>query len=137
MQQSNNVAVLLGRLTADPEIRTIPSGAEVMDFTIAVDRPLGKNGEKQADFIDCVAWRSTATFINKYFHKGDMISVSGTIQTRSYEYEGKKRKATEIQVESAGFTGAGRTAGATAPTYTAPRTTVDSGEFEADEDLPF
>lgn len=137
MQQSNNVAVLLGRLTAEPEIRTIPSGAEVMNFTIAVDRPLGKNGEKQADFIDCVAWRSTATFIGKYFHKGDMISVSGTIQTRSYEYEGKKRKATEIQVESAGFTGAGRTPGASAQNNTPRPAAVDDGEYDADEDLPF
>lgn len=137
MQQSNNVAVLLGRLTADPEIRTIPSGVEVMNFTIAVDRPVGRNGEKQADFIDCVAWRSTATFISKYFHKGDMISVSGTIQTRSYEFEGKKRKATEIQVESAGFTGSGRSAGTSTPTYASRPSSVDDGEIDADEDVPF
>ena len=135
MQQNNNVAVLLGRLVSEPEIRTIPSGAEVMNFTIAVDRPIGKNGEKTADFIDCVAWRNTATFIGKYFHKGDPISLSGTIQTRSYEYEGKKRRATEVLVECAGFTGAGKPA---APTPSLAERTAGAfeGDVEAD-DLPF
>ena len=136
MMQNNNVAVLLGRLTADPELRTIPSGAEVVSFTIAVDRPPDRNGERHADFIDCSAWRATATFIAKHFHKGDVISVAGSIQTRSYEYEGKKRKATEILVDSAGFTGGGRGAGA--QTGGAPRrgNPVDSGEPD-DDGVPF
>lgn len=133
MMQSNNVAVLLGRLTADPEMRTIPSGAEVVNFTIAVDRSPDKSGERHTDFIDCTAWRATATFISKYFHKGDVISVSGSIQTRTYEYEGKKRKATEISVESAGFAGGGKSQQAETPSARRP---VDSGEID-DDGVPF
>ena len=93
-----NVAILMGRLVADPEIRHTPNDIAVTSFTIAVDRSYVKSGaERQADFIDIVAWRATAEFVCKYFRKGQMIAVQGSIQTRSYtDKDGNKRKAFEI-----------------------------------------
>ena len=101
----NNV-VLMGRLTADPELRTTQSGTSVTSFTVAVDRDYKTDGERQTDFINCVAWRNTADFITTYFRKGQMIAVQGTIQTRNYEDKnGNKRTATEVIVEKASFCG--------------------------------
>lgn len=101
----NNV-VLMGRLTAAPELKTTQSGTNVLSLTIAVDRRFQpKEGEKQTDFINCVAWRQTAEFICKYFNKGDMIAVTGEIQTRKYECEGKNRVATEVVINNATFCG--------------------------------
>ena len=81
----NNV-VLMGRLVATPELRSTGTGVSVASFTIAVDRAYAKQGEqRQADFIDCVAWRNTAEFITRYFQKGSMIAITGNIQTRTYE----------------------------------------------------
>lgn len=81
-----NVAVVMGRLTADPELRHTASGLSVTSFTLAVDRNYSKAGtERQTDWIDVVAWRQTAEFVCKYFTKGQMMAVNGTIQTRSYE----------------------------------------------------
>ena len=80
-----NVAVVMGRLVADPELRHTPSDVAVTSFTLAVDRSYVKSGtERQADFIDVVAWRSTADFVCKYFRKGQMMAVHGSIQTRTY-----------------------------------------------------
>ncbi len=102
-----NVAVLMGRLVADPELRTTPNGISVTSFTVAVERDYVSSGQqRQADFIDVVAWRKTAEFVTKYFHKGSMIAIQGSIQTRSYEDKnGNKRKAVEILAESVSFTG--------------------------------
>ena len=101
----NNV-VLMGRLTAMPELKTTQSGTSVLSFTIAVDRRFQQKGEeRQTDFINCVAWRHTAEFISKYFNKGDAIAVTGEIQTRKYEVEGNKRTATEVVVNNASFCG--------------------------------
>ena len=81
----NNV-VLMGRLTADPELRQTSTGIEVTSFSIAIDRGYARQGEeRQTDFINCVAWRQTAKFITSYFRKGQMIAVTGSIQTRNYE----------------------------------------------------
>ena len=81
----NNV-VLMGRLVATPELRNTQTGLAVTSFTIAVDRSYVRQGEqRQADFINCVAWRNTAEFITRYFQKGSMIAVTGSIQTRNYE----------------------------------------------------
>ena len=80
----NNV-ILIGRLVADPELKTTQSGIEVTSFRIAVDRPYSKDGEKKTDFIDIVAWRKTAAFICQYFTKGKPIVINGSLQTRSYE----------------------------------------------------
>ena len=89
----NNVT-LMGRLTADAELKSTTSGKYVTSFSIAVDRDFTQNGERQADFINIVAWGKTAEFITKYFSKGDMIAVRGSIQTRQYEKDGNKRTAT-------------------------------------------
>ena len=81
-----NCAVIMGRLVADPELRTTGSGISVTSFTVAVDRSYQKAGtERQTDFLDVVAWRQTAEFVSRYFHKGSMIAVQGSIQARSYE----------------------------------------------------
>lgn len=102
----NNV-VLMGRLTAAPELKTTQSGISTVRFSIAVERRYNKQGEeKQTDFIDCVAWRQTAEFVSKYFNKGSMIAVIGSIQTRNYEDKnGNKRKAVEVQVDNVSFCG--------------------------------
>lgn len=101
----NNV-VLMGRLTADAVLRTTTSGISVSSFTIAVDRGYKQGEEKQADFINIVAWRKTAEFVSRYFHKGDMIALEGSIQTRSYEDKnGNRRMAFEVVAENVSFCG--------------------------------
>lgn len=99
-----NKAVIGGRLTADIELKTTPSGVYVCTFSVAVNRRTGRDQEPKTDFIDCVAWRSTAEFISKYFRKGSSICVSGSIQTRNWtDNNGNKRYATELVVDEAYF----------------------------------
>lgn len=102
-----NISTLMGRLTADPELRRTPNGVSVTTFTIAVERTYTPQGqEKQADFIDIVAWRNTAELVCKYFSKGRMIALNGSIQTRLYEdKEGHKRKAFEVVADNVFFCG--------------------------------
>ena len=100
-----NVAILMGRLVADPELKHTQSGAAVTSFTLAVDRAYSKQGkERQSDFLNIVAWRSTAEFISKYFRKGQMMAVQGSIQTRSYtDKDGNKRTAFEVVAANVHF----------------------------------
>ena len=102
-----NLVALMGRLTADPELKTTQSGISVTSFAIAVDRKYQPQGEeRKADFIDIVAWRNQAEFICKYFKKGSMIGIEGEIQTRPYEDKnGNKRKAVEVVVDHVTFCG--------------------------------
>ena len=100
----NNV-VLMGRMTSDAELKATPNGKYVTSFSIAVERDYSQNGERQTDFINIVAWNKTAEFITNYFNKGDMIAVTGSIQTRQYEKDGLKRTATEVKVDKASFCG--------------------------------
>lgn len=101
-----NKAILMGRLTADPEIKQTPNGVAVARFTIAVNRRFAKEGQQQADFINCVAWRNQADFIGKYFRKGNMAAIEGSIQTSSWNGEdGKKRYTTEVIADEVYFTG--------------------------------
>lgn len=102
-----NNATLMGRLTADPELKKSPSGISVVTFSLAVSRPISREGEERpTDFITCVAWRGTAEFIVKYFRKGQMLAVVGAIQTHNYEDKnGNKRKYTEVRVREASFCG--------------------------------
>ena len=101
-----NCSVIMGRLTADPELRKTPSGVSVTRFTVAVDRGYAKQGEeKKTDFINVVAWRQTAEFICKYFKKGSMIAVQGSIETGSYEKDGVKRSTFEINADNVSFCG--------------------------------
>lgn len=100
-----NTVVLMGRITADPELRSTQNGISVTSFTLAVDKPYNKeNQHPEANFIDCTAWRNTAEFVTKYFSKGSRMIVEGSLQTRGYEdKEGKKRKATEVVVDNVNF----------------------------------
>lgn len=101
-----NKVILLGRLTKDVELRTTQNGKSVTTFSIAVNRRFAKEGQTQADFINCVAWGSQAEFITKYFNKGSMISVVGNIQNRSWDgQDGKKNYTTEIIVDEVYFAG--------------------------------
>ena len=101
-----NTAVIMGRLTADPELRQTPSGVAVTRFSVAVDRGYVRAGEeRKADFITVVAWRQTAEFVTRYFSKGSMIAVQGSIQTGSYEKDGIKRSTFEIVADNVSFCG--------------------------------
>ncbi len=101
-----NKAILMGRITAEPELRRTKTDIAVCKITIAVDRNFKSGGERETDFIDIVAWRQTAEFICKYFKKGDLIAVDGKIQTRSYtDNQGVKRKAFEVVADNVSFCG--------------------------------
>ena len=141
-----NNAVIMGRLTFDPELRTTPSNISVTSFTVAVDRSYVKPGEeRQADFIDVVAWRQTAEFVTRYFHKGSMIALEGSIQTRNYtDKQGNKRKAVEIVANNVSFCGGKRDSETFQQNETqnqgASFASGDTGDFEeiqGDEELPF
>ena len=101
-----NHITIMGRLTRDPELRRTGSGIAVASFTVAVDRDFGgrDGGEKETDFIDCVAWRQTGEFVSKYFTKGSMIVVSGRLQIRSWtDKEGNKRRTAEVVADNVYF----------------------------------
>lgn len=101
-----NSAVIMGRLTADPELRQTQSGISVARFSVAVERPYSKDGERQTDFLDVVAWRNTADFVCRYFVKGQMIAISGSIQARTYtDRDGNRRKSVEIVADGVSFCG--------------------------------
>ena len=102
-----NCVTLMGRLTADPEVRTTTTGKSVCTVSIAVDRSFARAGEqRQTDFINIVAWESQANFISRYFSKGSMIAIQGSIQTRAYEDKnGNKRTAFEVIAREVSFCG--------------------------------
>lgn len=109
-----NKVILMGRLTRDVELRQTPSGVSVASFSIAVNRRFAKDGQQQADFINCVAWRQQAEFIARYFAKGRMIAIVGSLQTRNWDdQDGKKHYATEVVVEEVHFTGSRAESGST------------------------
>ena len=101
-----NHITIMGRLTRDPELRRTGSGIAVASFTVAVDRDFGKSesGEKETDFIDCVAWRQTGEFVDKYFTKGRMAVVAGRLQIRSWtDKDGNKRRTAEVVADNVYF----------------------------------
>ena len=111
-----NKAILMGRLTADPELRHTQSNTAVVNFTLAVDRAYSKEREKITDFIEVVAWRSTAEFAFKYFSKGQLVAVCGSIQTRTWEdKQGGRRKAVEVVADEVQFAEPKRDARASDP----------------------
>lgn len=132
MSASNGVHIM-GRITRDLELRHTQTGTAVCQFCVAVTRSFkDANGEYQSDFIDCVAWRNSAEFITKYFSKGGLIALDGELQTRNYtDKDGNKRKATELLVSSAAFTGEKREVAAK------PTPTEDDYSAIFDDDLPF
>ena len=101
-----NHIVIMGRLTRDPELRRTGTGVAVASFTVAVDRDFAgrESGERETDFIDCVAWRNTGEFVSKYFTKGSMIVVSGRLQIRGWtDKEGNKRRTAEVVADNVYF----------------------------------
>ncbi len=153
-----NKVIIGGRLTADPELKTTPSGISVTSFSIAVNRRFGgRNGEEsQADFINVTAWRQTAEFITRYFRKASSICVVGTLQNRNWtDNNGVKRYATEVVADEAYFVDAKNESPMAArepqgqpyipesyasPAYATPAASQDFAKFEEindDEDLPF
>jgi len=115
-----NKIVLMGRLTADPELRYTSSQVPVATFTLAVDRDFSSGGEKQTDFINCVAWRKTGEFVNQYFGRGNMAAVSGSLQMRNWtDKNGNKRVSAEVIVDTVYFAESKRTQDApAAPQFT-------------------
>lgn len=142
-----NIVNLQGRLVAEPELRQTQSGKSVASFRLACNRDYkSQTGETLVDWLACVAWGNTADFIKKYFRKGDMLLLTGSIQTRNYQdRNGNNRTATEINAERVFFCGSKQTQGNAempAQSHTAANeSTLDnSGDFapiEEDEDLPF
>lgn len=149
-----NRVILMGRLVADPELKTTPSGISVTSFRIAVERSYAKAGEeRQADFINVVCWRNTAEFVCKYFRKGSLIALEGQLQGRTYQdKDGSNRYIVEVVADKVSFTGEKTTekqerqekkpqgypapAGAT-PTVYASGSDRDFEEMPLDDDLPF
>ena len=110
-----NVVAIMGRLTYDPELRTTPTGVSVVRFQVAVDRNFQRAGEeRKADFIDVTAWRQTAEFVSKYFRKGSMIAVEGSIQTDNFtDKDGNKRKSVQVVASNVSFCGSKAESGTT------------------------
>lgn len=145
-----NHITIMGRLTRDPELRYTQSQTPVASFSLAVDRDFGSKdgGEKQTDFIDCVAWRQTAEFVNKYFTKGRMAVVSGRLQIRDWtDREGGKRRSAEIVADNVYFGDSKRDSDSgrdsySAGRYEAPKSPAPSGDdgfkdLGDDGELPF
>ena len=143
-----NHITIMGRLTRDPELRRTGSGIAVASFTVAVDRDFAsrESGERETDFIDCVAWRQTGEFVSKYFTKGRMAVVSGRLQIRSWtDADGNNRRTAEVVADNVYFGDSKREASATssptpAPEYTPPIVPGPSDFALLDEDdtpLPF
>ena len=145
-----NKIILMGRLTRDPELRRTQSGTAVTSFSLAVDRDFkSQSGEKETDFIDIVAWRNTAEFVNKYFSKGRMAVVEGRLQIRDWtDRDGGKRRSAEVIADNVYFGDSKRDSadGGYAPAYSAPSRSSapmmgghsDFAEIgEEDGELPF
>lgn len=135
-----NQIVLMGRLTRDPELRHTQTSVAVASFTLAVDRPRAKDGDKQIDFIDVIAWRGTAEFVSKYFTKGQMAAVTGRLQIRDWtDKEGNKRRSAEVIANNVYFTDSKKDRGGDVnKTFQTPF--EDFAELEDDDDpgtLPF
>lgn len=136
---SLNKVILIGNLTADPEVKQTQSGISVVSFTIAVNRRVSKESEQKTDFINIVAWRKTAEFVGQYFKKGKPILVCGAIQTRSYtDKSGNKRIAVEVLAAEVGFVESKSDSAPGSATYVPDAYTTPQFEDVPDDgDLPF
>ena len=137
-----NTVILTGRLTADPELKTTANGVPVTSFTIAVQRKYKQGEESQADFINIVAWRQTAEFITKYFHKGSMIGIEGSIQTREYQdKDGNNRVAFEVIANNVQFVESKKASADASPASDLSQQVDNNADFVQvdieDGDLPF
>ena len=136
-----NHVVIMGRMVRDPELRQLDNGTSVTSFSVAVDRNYvdKTTNERQADFLNVVAWRQTADFVCKYFHHGDMIALEGSLQSRKYtDKDGNNRIAIEIVASNISFCGGKNGGNAnTATTNDAPATMVANAPSEDNDELPF
>jgi len=138
-----NLVVLTGRLTADPELKTTNTGVNVTSFSIAVNRNYRAGEEQQTDFINIVAWRQRAEFITKYFKRGSLIGIEGSIQTRRYQDKtGATRTAFEVVVNNAHFVESKRDSAPAVADEPASFSNADVNDFAdlgnaTDDDLPF
>ena len=139
-----NKVIIGGRLTADPELKTTPSGVSVTSFTVAINRRTDKNGETKADFISVTAWRNTAEFVTRFLRKSSPICIVGSIQTRSWtDPQGQKRYATEVVADEVFFVDSKSEAQKTDPVQTAaPNPNAgyipeQYAQYMQDEDDPF
>lgn len=136
-----NTVVIMGRMVRDPELRQLDNGTSVTSFSVAVDRNYvdKTTNERQADFLNVVAWRQTAEFVCKYFHQGDMIALEGSLQSRKYtDKDGNNRTAIEIVASNISFCGGKNGGNAnTATTNDAPATMVANAPSEDNDELPF
>ncbi len=140
----NNISIM-GRLTADPEVKTTQSGDSVCKFTVAVDRPMGKDKskEKETDWIPVVVWGSTAQFVSNYFRKGSMIALTGSIQTFTYEdKEGNRRSGFNVKADRVSFCGSKEENSAKDKPASEPKPAIeiddDNGDGDDEDDaLPF
>ncbi len=132
-----NIVVLMGRLTADPELKHTPNGVPVVSFSVAVDRSFTKGKENVADFIGVVAWRSTAEFIAKYFKKGQMIALRGSLQISKYkDNDGVNRQRVEVLTQQVSFAGDKPNRADTDSEEETEETEPDPYDLDPDE-LPF
>ena len=134
-----NKVILVGNLTRDPEYQTTPNGVALTRFAIAVQRKYtNAEGNREADFINCIAWRGQADFVNKYFKKGSKIGLTGSIQTRNYEAnDGTRRTATEVVVEDVEFVGPKQEDGSREYSQEPEVEEKPSLQPVEDDDLPF
>ena len=136
-----NHVVIMGRMVRDPELRQLDNGTSVTSFSVAVERNYvdKTTNERQADFLNVVAWRQTAEFVCKYFHQGDMIALEGSLQSRKYtDKDGNNRTAIEIVASNISFCGGKNGGNAnTATTNDAPATMVANAPSEDNDELPF
>ena len=136
-----NHVVIMGRMVRDPELRELDNGTSVTRLSVAVDRNYvdKTTNERQADFLNVVAWRQTADFVCKYFHQGDMIALEGSLQSRKYtDKDGNNRIAIEIVASNISFCGGKNGGNAnTATTNDAPATMVANTPSEDNDELPF
>lgn len=138
-----NIVCLLGRMTADPELRNTQSGTAVTSFSVAVDRAYQSKGQeqRQADFINIVAWKQTAEFVCRYFHKGQRIALQGSLQSRSYtDKDGNKRTAYEVVADNVFFAESKNAAGTSGDNVPPAFSTDGPGDYEeivGDDMLPF
>lgn len=131
---------LMGRLTAEPDYRTTQSGVAVARFTLAVERNYQQNGQKQTDFLEVTAWRGTADFVQKYFHKGQLVAVTGSVQSDNYtDKDGNKRKLWSVQAQQVYFAESKRGGGGQKSNIDVERDEPPAGDFVpvANDDLPF
>lgn len=136
-----NSLIIKGRLTSDPELRVTPNATEYCDFTVAVDRYMGKDKERETDFVPCRAWRQTAAFVAEYFKKGQEMLVSGEIRFDKYEKDGEKRTYSYCTANRIEFCGGRResTEQSTGIAFSKPPQNTDFTEIqgETSDDLPF